>query len=500
MDLHAPSEACILYLSATPFREAVVRQTALLCTLVLLGLMCQPLFAAGAPAGAAGGQVRAPDEDPATAEPPPPPDPLPEVELPEEVAEFPRMPLKWIKSFKPLIGESRYYVVREPAYVDGPYYRFFVWSVHGEYDVKSMRNLVKITNEIQAIENFRRTETGSQVWKGAGESVKDLGRGVKFIVCHPGQAGKAIGRSFSRFGRKVGRFVSKPFKKGQKKPHGNRMRGVGNFFTGSTARQLAYELGVDVYTENPTMRAVLAEVSNKRWAGHFGTSLAMKIFVPIPGQTWMRKSLTKGARHDATEIMIRNNSSSELKLLNLRKYKMDLGLDNDLIDPLDNLVDNPNYTPREQAYMRLYFTEMRETEGMIDAMAFLAAANTAEEGIHRATQMELLYACHTGLKKIVRWVPMTDQLAGLTEDKTLITSLPWDLVQKTDLSMALVKELSEVRRAQGAREAAVWFTGDVTKDFLTYARQQGVAIHPNMLLLPQFRSGGETATPPGTAE
>ena len=106
-------------------------------------------------------------------------------------------------------GET--YTIEDDVRIDPPYYRFWIRSPHGDYDIASVRKLLKTLQEIDAIERFRATDQGSQAWNGAKESVKDLGRGVEKIIEDPGDAAKGVGRGFARLGRTIGRLAKKPF-------------------------------------------------------------------------------------------------------------------------------------------------------------------------------------------------------------------------------------------------------------------------------------------------
>ena len=60
-----------------------------------------------------------------------------------------------------------------------------------------------------AIEEFRRTPVGKQVWEGAEDIMQRMGMGAKAILTKPKAAFKGIGRSIGRHTRIVGRLFKK---------------------------------------------------------------------------------------------------------------------------------------------------------------------------------------------------------------------------------------------------------------------------------------------------
>ena len=104
---------------------------------------------------------------------------------------------------------TEHYQIDSTVGLNGAYYQFRVKSAHGDYEVESIKNVLKVCHEITAIEGYKANDEGGEVWKGLSGSVKNLGSGAKTIVTKPNQARKAIGRSLSKTGRWVGRLFKR---------------------------------------------------------------------------------------------------------------------------------------------------------------------------------------------------------------------------------------------------------------------------------------------------
>ena len=93
--------------------------------------------------------------------------------------------LSSITSLNDLSKDNEFFTIDDTVRVDDTFYRFTIKSPHGDYDVTSIKDLLKVCYEIRVIEEYRATEHGGQAWDSAGESLKGIGRGAKQIVKNP---------------------------------------------------------------------------------------------------------------------------------------------------------------------------------------------------------------------------------------------------------------------------------------------------------------------------
>ncbi len=365
-----------------------------------------------------------------------------------------------------------------------PYCRFWVKTPHGEYNVTGIRRLLKCLYEIEALERFRATDDGSQVWKGAKESIKDIGRGVERIIEDPGESARAVGRGFARLGRSIARLARKPFDDEDKRRAGDgsdRSKGGKGFLYGGELRKFAYELGVDVYTDNIYLQAMMREVAKQRATGRLAGKLGVSAVISIPGSTYIRNSLTPGGLDEQAEVYIRDNDADELRRINRKLWKNDLGLDKDENDDLRRFLENPNYTPREATYARVYLTRMREVAGIQRVVECLAKVSWPQEAEDILAQLELLAAFHQHEKPFARFIVVDEILGGLVKDSCrIIFPLTVDILDDRPETRQTISGLARAARGQGG-DAEIWLTGAASSSLAAYAKSQGALIRQQIL-------------------
>ena len=147
---------------------------------------------------------------------------------------------------------------------------FTVTSPHGSYTVHGLTNLRKFLREIDVIEQLNANEdTGSGIADGAVGSIKDTGTGLKNLAVHPVDSVEGIGKGIGKLGGKIGGAF-------RKKEAGEK----GDGFLSSTKRQIAKQLGVDVYSRNADLQARLDSMAKARMGGR-GIVTVATFFMPV---------------------------------------------------------------------------------------------------------------------------------------------------------------------------------------------------------------------------
>jgi hypothetical protein len=406
-----------------------------------------------------------------------------------------------ITTLKRLSQSNKYYTIDDTVRIDAPYYRFLVKSSHGDYDVLSIKDLLKVCHEICIIEEYRKTDQGSQAWKGASESLKDIGRGAKQIVKEPKESAKAFARAGGKLVRGVGRFIKKKFDKEEKDASGDtdRAKGGEGFVVGKHAREFAAEVGLDVYSDNPYVQALIQEVAKARSKGSIGTSVGLFFLSPIQGLGLLSNSLTPNGFDAETEKLIRDESPAELRYVLTKKYEKELGIAPGKESIVEDLLDNPNYSPREQAYLYLYLKRLGKpdtgtaVEGVSDTIKYLSKVQTPNAATHAINQMELFSAYQTHAKDLTRLTAASDKIGAITEKKELFFIIPYDIVESTPEMKKFLDEVVKFAKTQGTKGTQLWFTGDVTRGFTSESKAKGVIVQEDVLQFSHFAPKEVTA-------
>jgi hypothetical protein len=405
------------------------------------------------------------------------------------------VPLHSIPVLQTVLWESPNFEIDPVVEIDGYYYRFRVTSAHGEYRVTSVRKLIKRLHEIDVIEHFRENDEGGHILKGVGQSVVGVGKGLGNAVRHPGQTVKRIGQGTGRFFRAVGGIFAKPFRDEERllASDGTDLALLGKGPGGGERRLLAAELGLDVYTQNPHAQGLLKEVARQRMMGKLPVGAAV---FALPGGAVFTLSLTPMGYEAATEDLIRIHSPAELKRELGIRYQKQFGLDyTDPDSAVARLLANPNYSPREQAYLWRYLTDLEELDGTADAFAFLAGVSTPAQASIVSTQVELLSLLHQRKVPLDRFVPVHNTLGGRGRNGRLCLVISIDTVRyQGDVSKSLQRSINAARRVE-AESIAIYSTGDIDRRSVQLAERMGVRVFQNILDDPVFRVPRDESDP-----
>lgn len=410
-----------------------------------------------------------------------------------DIASVPRSTLRAASFLVPHDPDGDYRI-SESVGIEGNDYLFTIETPHGGYVVRSVLSLVQTCYEIKVIEQHRRIEHGQEIMTGMGSYVTGTVRGAVNLVAHPIGSVKGIGRSVARFGRGVGRFVGKPF---LDNPHVgddiNRTAPAYGFLYSTAIRRYAYELQVDAYSENPYLNALLRTVAREREAGRMGM-MGATMLLPAGGQlgtvldvaSWGRRSTTPGGRNEPTEALIRDNGPEELKRILVRLYAESMELPYRRGSAVHELLNNVSFSPREQAYLRLYLSEI-PAENREDAIRALARTNRTTQAVRLTAQMEMIHALHLGHRPVTHFIPTPDGLAILNDNGEWLLPVLWDHTHQRDAVLGLFTRAAASAKESGARRAELWFVGDVEPSLPSVAAQHGLQIRQQVAASPMFR-------------
>lgn len=384
------------------------------------------------------------------------------------------------------------YTIETEVKVDGYFYTFTVHSPHGDYTAGSVRDLIRICHEIDAIEEYGKTEQGSAFMQGLKQSACGIGRGAVNLVRHPGQSVKRAGQGVG----KLGRAVASPFTRQAPSTAGNgeNLELLGAGPGGSERRLFAYELGLDVYTDSPNTQAFIKEVAGKRMMGKLPLSSAV---FALPGGAVFTLSLTPMGYDPTTEELIRDNSPGELLRLLSTGFKQNLALDcEDASGPARRFLDNPNFTPRQKAYIYRYLLDLKGIGGIPEAMEFFSKVTSPAYGKIVTAQLEMLALLHSRARKLKALVPVRNTLAGLAADGTLCAIISIDTVRFWPDVEESVKAIVRKAHEIGAKYAEIWSTGDIDEQSAAFAKKYGVSVRQNILRYEIFRKPREAGRIP----
>ncbi len=353
------------------------------------------------------------------------------------------------KSFPSL--RSDFYQINslEPSSKEPGFLESSITAPHAPYKVEGLVELQKLLREIVVIEKINRGELGSGFGKGAGDSVIATGKGFVNLFIHPVRSGKGIGKSAGKLGGKIGgAFQDK--EEGEKTSFGEKV-------LGSSERELAKDLGVDVYTSNPYLQEILEKMAKARLGGK-GAVIIGKILLPIAGLVSI--AVTVSGVNAAADQFVNDNGRSDLYEAN-EMALLQLGFE---LESIRKLLNHSYYSPREVTYLRFYLEQLKEvkdkeqifkratqSKSVLDARKILYEAEMAASAAKRGAKFLSLKSVDEGLA-----VEAGDRLIFIT---------PYDYLDMSELGKRVMQKAQEEQKSKSKAALEIWNMGKVTSDF-----------------------------------
>lgn len=274
------------------------------------------------------------------------------------------------------LRKGAHHTVRPSVGQDRLQHTYEIESRFGTYRVTS-RRLVEIrVHEIGVLERVTQMEGGPEFFRSLGKSLAAIPTGAVELVLDPAEGFKKIGEGLSKTGGRIRDLVA-----GGKTSKYEGSTG-GNALYGDEQREIAAQLGLDVYSTNPQVRAFLREIGGARAAGSLGVDLA-SFALPVVG--WAAVTTAKW-QADVTRLL-RDKTPLELHRHNAGVLR-DLGIPQDAWEPF---LRNRNLSPRHKTTITRSLAEMAKVKGL-EAVLRAATLTRDEVGALYHEQQAILLA------------------------------------------------------------------------------------------------------------
>lgn len=207
-------------------------------------------------------------------------------------------------------------------------------------------------------------------------------------------------------------------------------------------RLIAYNYGVDPYSQFPPLKQKLDDMSNAAAAAGLVVTGA---FIAIPGAagTVISNVSTAGTLND----MVRDYSAAQLLDMN-RKALLKMGVSPAIVD---QLLANTNYTPTDMTAMTGALSGMGKLKNL-DALLGLAAQVTSrDDADFMRWRVELMASYQRRVKTITGFVAIAGvpMPMATTRDNGLLGIFPLDALSWTANTSSAITSITEAARAQG---------------------------------------------------
>lgn len=337
---------------------------------------------------------------------------------------------------------------------------------HEFYEIETLPELRKSLNEIEVIEKIRQGKAGSGFAGGAVDTVKATGEGVKNLVTDPVQSGKNMGSAVGKIGRGIG-GVFRSKEAAEKSSFQEKV-------FGGSERDLARELGVDVYTRNKTLSAMISEMSRSRTGGK-GVVTVGKFLLPVA--FLVSAAVSAGTINSAADELVNSQSRGALYSANKEALE-DLGFaDSDI----QTFLNKPFYTPRETTYLRFYLEQLKNASGYHQLFRKGLKVNSLWEA------RELLYAAELAAEASRTMegqltLEVYNEGLALGSISDLVFLAPYDYLDAdSKLSRALLERLKVLKSLKPLKSVELRISGQGSSKFVSAAEKQGIQVKNWML-------------------
>jgi hypothetical protein len=329
----------------------------------------------------------------------------------------------------------------------GMWNRTTVNSAFGSVDAPN-ESFAKIrVREIAAIAKLKAIDTGETVAGGVANAALAPIRGVGALLTSPVE-------TLSNIPKGVGDFVARTGE-GLKSDKSKFEDGMFAEIAGVSRkkRELAAEMGVDVYSSNQLLQAELDRVGRASAAGNITVDVGMIAVTGTAGAV-----ISNLGRVDALQEIVNTQPASELRR-RTRHTLETMGMPSSFTD---RFLDHPYYSPRRKTIIAGLLSPMKETKGKEKFMEAALTADSEAAALYWQQMLEMFSSYHFGVSPIASFELVEGVPAAYSDVKGWFLAVPTDRMYWTVEAQGPTDRL--LFALLGARRAPVtlWTLGDIT--------------------------------------
>jgi hypothetical protein len=308
--------------------------------------------------------------------------------------------------------------------------------------------LCKLVREVNAIRELAVIDKSDQFSEQAAQSARDMGEVAKRLVKDPGKTLGNAARGAKKIFRDLGESISDDEQGSEVEDSG--FKEIVGF--SRMKRQYAYELGVDVYTNNETLDDYLNRLA---WAAFSGrVSVKIGASIATSGLAGAATSLTSSTT--TVEEIIRDTSPGDLRE-QTRSQLLEQGINEDLVSLF---IRNEELSPRHQGMITGALAAIDLSEGKDHIIRRAAKARSYEEAFDRQVQAQMYLLIDSEIP-LRRFVDIgNDRVVAEADDGSLHIAATVDYLVWTNNLEGLMEQKNQ--RLEGLSlkgERQLWLSG-----------------------------------------
>lgn len=368
---------------------------------------------------------------------------------------------------------TEFYEIDSEVVESGYFYYYYVRGKRHDYVVESTVKLFRLIYELAVLEQLADHEATDDFITGIGQGVKGIGLGLGSLITSRGKNLQNVGANIGRM------FKNHPEAGVNEKGEDRSLLGDGP--AGGERRRLAYELGLDVYTDNPDIRQVLVDMARARTLGAVtawaATGSMMSVFS------------ANAVNDDAVEQFIRDLDPGSVREEVGKKLGHVFGMRwEDADTALGRFIRNPNYTPRHIAYAGKCLGDMAQVRDLGMILDILAQVDNPETADLAYLDLRMHHIMHTKVQPLAAFVELEYVVAAQGTNGEFYFLFPGDVLSAWSVSPAEIDEV--IREAMGHKSTAlkVLALGAVHPDFADMLKKRGIQVFHNIMRDARFFS------------
>jgi hypothetical protein len=219
-------------------------------------------------------------------------------------------------------------------------------------------------------------------------------------------------------------------------------------------REIAYEMGVDVYSRNQVLQDRLNEIAWTGFAGGLTWSVAM---AAVPGGAGIAMTAIGTTR--LSTAIFKNTPPQDLRRMNTEKLKT-MGIESTTVEMF---INDAIFTPREQTLLVSALDEMTGVEDRERFVQLAALTTNADMAFFRQRQAEMYAGYHKAVSPLARFVSLGQVAGARTAKGALVFNLPVDYMVWTEsLAQIIANTDLLLNQLPGVTEKQIWVTGTLS--------------------------------------
>lgn len=368
--------------------------------------------------------------------------------------------------YPPEQRQSEWHMLAEPVKPLGSPTPLGLWNqttIQSRYGNMEPRNesftRIRI-REIEAITKLKAIDTGETVVGGIGNAAAAPLRAVGALLTSPletlGNIPKGISDTIARTGEGFSSDKSK-FEDGMFKE----IAGVSR-----KKREIAAEMGVDVYSSNPILQSELDRIGAASAGGNISVDVGSIAITGPAGAV-----IGNLGRVDALQEIVNTQPAAELR--RRARYTLEqMAMPKSFID---QFLDHPYYSPRRKTILVGLLSPMKDVAGRERMLEAALTADSEEAALYYQQLTELISGYHFNNTPVKEIVLVEGMPLAMTEKGGVFIAVPTDRMYWTrDAAVYLDKLREALWKIKPPTSIVLWTLGDVTPQTAQALYQRGI--------------------------